>query len=295
MKNNELEMRLKVHSENMKNSIEAPFDISEKLNETEKKNMSEKNVSLSCFKKTLYSIAAAAAAFVLIFNIIPSLAYAASDIPVLGDVVRIVTFGRFEVHEKNYESEISIPAIDGLANKELEARLNKELAENAEAVIAAFEADLERMSKEYGDEKFYLSVTADYSVKTDNDDILAVDFYIITTEASASTVHRFYNIDKKAGTLITLESLFAENADYVTPISKYIVGEMKKQNEDGTGYYFVDEEEIDGFEKIKADQNFYINDKGNIVICFDEYEVAAGAQGSPEFEVPHNVIESVLK
>lgn len=59
---------------------------------------------------------------------------------------------------------------------------------------------------------------------------------------------------------------------------------MKKQNENGTGYYFVDKDDVDKFEKINKNQNTYINDAGKIVICFNKYEVAAGAQGSPEFE-----------
>ncbi|MDY3927926.1 MAG: RsiV family protein [Clostridia bacterium] len=46
---------------------------------------------------------------------------------------------------------------------------------------------------------------------------------------------------------------------------------------------------------MKEDQNFYINDSGNIVICFDKYEVAAGAQGCPEFEIPKSVVESINK
>ena len=52
---------------------------------------------------------------------------------------------------------------------------------------------------------------------------------------------------------------------------------------------------LDGFDKIAEDQNFYINDDGNIVICFDKYEVAAGAQGSPEFVIPEKVVADILK
>ena len=204
-----------------------------------------------------------------------------------------VTFGRFEVHENNYELDVTTPKIEGLLNKELEERLNKEFADNADEVIKAFENDIIDMSKEYGDNNFHLSVIADYEVKTDNENLLALDFYIINTQASAVTKHCYYNIDKKSGDLITLASLFKDNSDYVTPISNYISHEMKKQNADGTGSYFIDEE--CGFEQISEQQNFYINNQGNIVICFDEYEVASGVQGSPEFEIPENIVESILK
>ena len=295
MKDIELKMRLQSHSENMKNSIEAPFNITEKIDEMEMCDMTKKTVSFNWLKKTMYSAAAIAASFVLMVNCIPSLAYAASDVPILGDIVRVVTFGRFEVQGDNYEANITTPKIEGLLNKDLENKLNKELEDNANTIIATFESDIKKMSDMYGDKNFHLSVTADYEVKTDNEDILAVNFYFTTIEASAVTANRFYNIDKKSGTLITLDSLFKKDADYATPISDYILSEMKKQNDDGTGFYFLDGEEDQRFTKIRNDQHFYINNAGNIVICFDEYEVAAGAQGCPEFEIPKEIIKDILK
>ena len=51
----------------------------------------------------------------------------------------------------------------------------------------------------------------------------------------------------------------------------------------------------EGFVKISEEQEFYINDAGNIVICFNEYVVAAGAEGCPEFEIPTYVIEKIRK
>ena len=295
MKDIELKTRLQAHSENMKKSMESPFNITEKIDEMEMCDMTKKTVSFNWLKKTMYSAAAIAASFVLMVNCIPSLAYAASDVPILGDIVRVVTFGRFEVQEDNYEANITTPKIEGLLNKDLENKLNKELKDNANTIIAAFESDIKKMSDMYGDKNFHLSVTADYEVKTDNEDILAVNFYFTTIEASAVTANRFYNIDKKSGTLITLDSLFKKDADYVTPISNYILSEMKKQNDDGTGFYFLDGEEEQRFTKIRNDQHFYINNAGNIVICFDEYEVAAGAQGCPEFEIPKEIIKDILK
>lgn len=294
MKDIELKMRMKSHSEKMKNSIDSPFNITAKIDEMERCSMKNKNVSFGLLKKTMYSAACIAAAFVLMFNCIPSLAYAVSDIPILGDVVRVVTFGRFEVQEDGYEAKVVTPKVEGLLNKELEEKLNKEFQENANAIICAFEKDVKELKEVYGDD-FHLGIEADYIVRTDNEDILAIDSYIVNTVASSSTKHNFYNIDKKTGTLIELESLFKKEADYVTPISEYIISEMRKQNEDGTGYFWTDEKDIDNFEKIKENQNFFINDNGNIVICFDKYEVAAGAQGCPEFEIPNEVIKNVLK
>lgn len=295
MRDNELKVRLRTHSQNMKNSIDSPFDIAEKIDEMENGIMTKKSVSYNWFKNVAYTASALAAAFVLTFNCVPSLAYATSDIPILGDVVRIATFGRFEVQEENYEAKVDTPKLEGLLNKELEEKLNKEFKENADAVIAAFEKDVKELSEEYGDDNFHLGVEASYVVRTDNEDILAIDCYVVNTVASSSTIHSFYTIDKKTGTLLELESLFKDGVDYVTPISEYIIGEMKRLNEEESGLFWLDEDDIEGFEKISKDQKFFINNNGKIVICFDKYEVAAGAQGSPEFEIPDDVIKSIVK
>lgn len=264
---------------------------------TEKLIKKEKGYGIM-IKKVLCWTAGIAASFVLVFNCFPSLAIAASDVPVLKNVVKAVTFARFEIKDNGYEATVVTPKIEGLLDKNLENKLNEEFKENADSVISAFEKDIKELKEEFGDEVVvHYGIDANYTIKTDNDDILAIDTYICTTSGSSSTKHSFYNIEKKTGKLIELKDMFKKNADYVTPISEYITSEMKRMNEEENGYFWIGKQEfgVDGFEKIKDDQNFYINDNGNVVICFDKYEVAAGAQGCPEFEIPKSVVKEILK
>ena len=68
--------------------------------------------------------------------------------------------------------------------------------------------------------------------------------------------------------------------------------------EDENVSYFIDKEddELDtNFEEIKADQNFYIDNENNIVILFDEYEVAPGFMGAVEFTINKNDVKDILK
>lgn len=249
----------------------------------------------------LKSFASAAACFILVsvlaVNLSDKLAYAMSDIPVLSSVVRVITFGRYENSDNGYEAKVFVPKIEGLLDKELEYRLNNEFRENADSVIAAYERDVNALKEEFGDETIHMSIESNYEIKTDNDDILALDVYIFYASGSSSTKHSFYTIDKKTGELLTLKGLFKKDADYVSVLSEYIKGEMKRLNEEEEGMFWIDGEEdvLEGFAKISPEQNFYINDAGNIVICFDKYEVAAGAQGSPEFEIPSDVIKDIRK
>ncbi len=294
MRTEELENRLKLHSNTVKKSIRIPCNNLELLKK-ENDIMRTNRKKFSVGKRVAWSLAGVAAAFILVVNTVPQIAYASRNIPVLGQVVRVVTFGRYEVKHDGVDAVITTPKIEGLLDKELEAMLNNEFKEHSNMVIAAFEKDVKELEAEYGND-FHLGVEANYVVRTNNDDIIAIDTYIVNTVGSSSTKHSFYTIDKHTGKLLELKGLFNQDADYITPISEYITTQMKKQNEAGTAdFWIVNEDNPDGFEKIKPNQNFFINESGNIVIAFGKYEVAPGAYGCPEFEIPQDVVKNILK
>ena len=83
----------------------------------------------------------------------------------------------------------------------------------------------------------------------------------------------------------------------MTPISEDIKKQMReKMAEDENLYYWVDDEITElNFQKIKEDQNFYLNEDGQIVICFDEYEVAPGYMGLVQFTIDNSVVSDILK
>ena len=69
-----------------------------------------------------------------------------------------------------------------------------------------------------------------------------------------------------------------EGTGYVNVISENIKEQMKERMEKNPEEaYWLNDEIIDGnFEKIDKNQDFYINDKNQLVICFDKYDVAPG-------------------
>lgn len=274
------------------NKIQASEKLKSQISENIKKEKSKRKLRTNITAGFIST----AAAIVITFNCVPNFATAASDIPILHSIVKVITFGKYEAKDSGYEAKVVTPKLEGLLDKNLEDKLNKEFKENANSIISAYEKDVKELKKEYGEETVHMGVDSDYIIKTDNEDVLALDVYILYTAGSSSTKHTFYNIDKKTGELITLKSLFVKNADYISPISKYIKDEMQRLNNEEDGLFWVEKTEFDdGFTAIKPEQNFYINDSGNIVICFDKYEVAAGAQGCPEFEIPNNTIKNILK
>lgn len=270
------------------------YVASDKLRKTVRRNIMKNKIAYTA-KTVGGTLAVLVVAFSLSVNVSPSLAMAMSDVPVLGSVVRVVTFNRYENKIGGSEAEIVTPKIEGLENEELMNEINDALGENAHKLIAEFEKEALLLKEEYGDNA-HMGVGSDYIVRTDTDEYYALDVFYYNTVGSSSTVHKFYTIDKKTGELVSLDGLFKENSDYVSVISEIVKDEMRRRNKEEEGLFWIEDDEFtDSFEEIKENQNFFINEEGNIVICFDKYEVAAGAQGTPEFEIEKELIKEILK
>lgn len=228
-------------------------------------------------------------------NVSPDMAYAMADIPVLGTVVRVVTLDRYQKTIGGSEADIVTPELQGLADSELMGKINKELGDNANQLIQEFERDAKELEEECGGEA-HMGISSDYTVRTDTDDYYAIDIYFTNIVGSSSTTHKFYTVDRRTNALVTLPGLFAEGADYTARLNEIILAEMIRRNKEEEGMFWVEPDEYsEGFTGISPEQNFFINEDGELVICFDKYEVAAGAQGCPEFVIPREKIADILK
>ena len=271
--------------------------ISQSMKTSQPIEISPKRTSPKRNKWTAFGSIAAVLAitFVLSLNLMPAFAASLSQIPGLEGIVRVLTFGRYAIHDGGYQATIETPQIEGLLDSALQDKLNADFKENAIAVIAAFEADMKALKAAYPNETVNMGIDSGYLVKTDNDRYLAIDVYMVNTVGSSSTTHKFYTIDKKTQKQVTLPSLFANGADYQTPINAFLIEEMKRQNTAGTNFYWVDDPTFGPFAGISPDQNFYINNDHQLVICFDKYAVGPGSSGSPEFVIPDSVLAGIRR
>ncbi len=232
--------------------------------------------------------------FVGALNSVPAFAQGIANIGGMESVVSILTFGRYQINDGHFSANIVTPHIEGLLDKALQNKINNDFEESADLVIATFEKEYKEIKEQYPEA--HMGVEYNYQVLTDNDDILAIDVYLFNAVGSSSTKHKFYTIRKKTGELVTLPSLFKENADYVGVLSEYILSEMKRLNAAEERMFWVEAGEyIEPFAKIKSEQNFYLNHDGDLVISFDKYEVAPGAMGSPQFVIPESIIKEIKR
>jgi len=219
---------------------------------------------------------------------------AMEKLPIIGSVVRVVTFGRYDFDDERHHANVEIPNVELQGNE----GDSQKIGQLEESVNQAVEMDIDQIVQDFKDsleEDYVKSIDISYETLTDTDSWFTLKLNITEIQASGYMYSKFYNIDKKTGAHVQLGDLFKDGADYVTVISENIKEQMRQRMEkDESQMFFIGSAE-DGFEQIKEDQNFYLNTDGELVIAFDEYEVAPGYMGTSEFVISEDVIGDIRK
>ena len=227
-------------------------------------------------------MAAALALFIAVPNASPAAAAALADVPVLGTIVELVTFRSWTYDDGHASADVTVPELDGSAAAR---EVSDQVRAYTDQLIGQFQTDCEALGEGYKS----LDVTS--SVVTDSDSWFTLRVDAVETQASGYQFSRFYHIDKATGQVVTLRDLFREDADYVTPLSEEVRRQMEQRMAaDESVRYFPEE-----FSAIDPEQNFYFNGEGELVLVFDEYTVAPGSMGMPEFTIPAEVYGGLLK
>lgn len=265
---------------------ELTFIVDQAIKQRKKRKMNVKWLAGIC--------AAAAILFITGVNASPTFANALSEVPLLGNLVQVITFREYKIDEKSFKADFKIPAVRNMENKALENALNDKYIEENKKLYNEFIAEMESMKKNGGG---HAGVDSGYEVKTDNDRILSLGRYVVNTVGSSSTTFKYDTIDKKNQVLLTLPSLFKDDR-YIGIISENIRKQMKEQMmDDPEKAYWVagiPNGVNEYFETISKDQNFYISNDGKLVISFNKYEVAPGYMGIVEFMIPTEVLSDKL-
>ena len=282
---------------------EIPEELDQKMKQAiEKAQKKEKNHLEKVLTVCGTAVAAAFAVVVLLANASPATAKAMESVPVLGSLAGLVTFRTFEEENHGVEAHLEIPQIEGLENEKAQENLNAAVNEYAEELMAMYyeaEADMQRLNEEAPElmeESLtaHISLESHFAVLTDNDKIFSMAMNTDLVMAGTQQSSRHFTVDKVSGAVLTLEKLFRVNSDYITVLSEEVIRQMKAQMAaDEAVTYFIGEDELDGFEQIDPDQDFYLNEAGNMVLCFDEYEVAPGYMGAVEFEIPRETVQQI--
>ena len=255
------------------------------------------------------------------------IAHAMENIPVLGGFFRLVTVRQYNYSDENHDAEIELAQINYGADGEgtpvgevavgaaapdnadvgnaegagQEAGVAKLSEEGVQEINQDMETTVDELIRQFEDnlsEEGYHGLHVSQEVVTDNAQYYTVKLSALETEASGYEHNQFYTIDKQTGNVVALSDLFAEGSDYISVISENIKTQMRQQMASDEGVtYFLDDDNMPefNFQSITEQTNFYFNESGELVIAFDEYEVAPGSMGAPEFVIPQEIVEALYQ
>lgn len=237
-------------------------------------------------------------ALALISNLNAPAARAMENIPLLGSIVKVVTFRTFESSDKEMSANVKIPEVEvrdssGKKNDAATKKINDAVDQYTQKIIEQYKEDVIATNGEGREE-----VSVDYQVVTDNRRLYSLKIdTVIALNTSGITV-KIYHIDKETGKMVQLKDIFKEGTKYLQALTEEIKNQMRQRMaEDDQEMYFIDDEDMPeiNWKGLTEDANFYINKKGNLVFVFDKYEVAPGYMGACEFEIPQGVISGMVK
>lgn len=256
-------------------------------------------------RKTVIAKFTAAAALITGFLVLPNtsstVAHAMGQIPVIGHLVEAVTFRDYKYESERNMADIKIPEVqikEGQAGnnqaqeklKQSADEINAEIQKITSQLVAEFEENLEF-------EGGYQDVTVDSEVLATTEDYFTLKLNCYQGAGSGYQWNYYYTIDLNTGERLKLKDIFQKGADYITPISENIKKQMKERMDaDENAIYWLDNDiEEWNFKSIDDNTSFYLDENGQVVIGFNEGDVAPMYMGTVEFEIPAEVLADIRK
>lgn len=215
----------------------------------------------------------------IMLNVMPSAADAASELL----SVNIRTIRSLDLGWGSNSISIDSPEFEGNGAEALNSAVKNYTDEAIDKFLWYF-------NRRYNG---YVAEDMRYTVIRDDEKYFTAQFNVTVNAGGSMDYSRWIVYDKSADKVLELSDMFREGSDYTGIISAEILEQMIYKNEHEDGGFFVDGN--DAFTGINGDANFYIDSFDRIVIVFDEYEVAPGFMGSPEFVIPNRVLEEIAR
>ena len=236
------------------------------------------------------------------------------QLPVIGSLVRVLTITSYHEEDGDHDITVNVPEIEveetgtagtgevpqteeasGMSDADIEEAVNAQI----QKIVDDHVAQAKEKFAEYKDAFFAtggteeewggrtMDINVDYEVKYQEGSVLSLVLKTSEAWVAAQELRYYYNIDVAQNRELTLKDLLGE--DYVNIANESIKRQMNERvaADENLVYWGVTETEssIDGFVTVDENTDFYINEKGNPVVCFAEYEVGPGFMGIQEFEI----------
>lgn len=250
------------------------------------------------------SAAAVIAAFIILPNTSSNVAYAMERVPVLGNLVKLVTWRDYKYEDERHQANVEVGKLEVAKSDEENVALGRGFDEVEEAMDVAVEeinVQVEEITEnliaefetQVQEEMGYHDLVVKSEVIADNDKYFTLKLLCFQAAGSGYEWNYFYTIDMTTGKQLQLKDLFKEDADYITVISEEIKKQMREQMEadENVRYWLEEEMEEWNFQAITEETLFYLNEDEQLVISFNEGDVAPMYMGVVEFVIPEEVLE----
>lgn len=266
----------------LQESLENHEKIPEHLTEKIRAQVSPKKHGMSFLLRLGTACAALMVVFTAAVNSHQTVANAMYQVPVIGELARVLTFRVYEDTDHYFSAYLQIPEAEGLG--EATDALNRAIDEYINGFVELYELSKEEAGTETIEgETAHFNLTNQYRVVTNNDRWFSIEISTGLVMASGTEYQKHFTVDKQAEKIISLADLFADGYDYRGELYRAIRAQMKEQMEaDENIMYFEGEW---GLSEITGNENFYITEDDELVITFDEYEVAPGSMGVCSFNL----------
>ncbi len=233
-------------------------------------------------------VAGAAAAVVVVFgvsvNVSPAFAQAVDEIPVVGDIARVLTVRSFTEEQPDSTVNVEQPMVadDTQFAADVNEQINKfvdQYIEEANQRIAEYrEAFLATGGTEEEFEQKNIQVDVDYEILSETEDRVSFVLRAAESDITAGKEIVYYNLDLTTGQVLTLEDVLGE--DWVN-ICNSSIQEQMAENTDVS--YFSEDQ--GGFTTVDENTSFYLDEDGSVVVVFPKYSIAPGAYGEQTFRI----------
>lgn len=258
--------------------------------------------------------AAAITLFIAVPNVSMQAAETLGSIPVIGKLVEAVTFRDYHIETETKLADVEIPEV---VVSETTTEESSKPAENTSEVsesetteqltetTAEINAEIETLTQKFIDEfeanmtaEGYRELVINHETIQSNDRYFTLKLVCYEAAASGAEWNYYYTIDLTTGQRLALKELFIDGADYITPISENIKTQMAEQMAaDENIIYWLNDPDMPewNFDTITEETEFFLNDAGNIVISFNEGDVAPMYMGVCTFEIPDEIVNDIKK
>lgn len=181
--------------------------------------------------------------------------------------------------EKHYETEgtivtVKIPHVVNVKDDKVKKVINKLITQ----AIDDFTNEFKEFDKEPNTER---KLIADITFQNYYSDDKIISFSINATQIMADSYlqKKFYTVDLKTGEVYNIEHFLG--SDYQNIVKKSVQQQIAENKEKYPNLMYFDEA-VNNL-KITNEQPFYINKDNQVVVVFNQFEIAPGYMSLPEF------------